>query len=138
MKGFVRLQNGELAIARNTVYGPGYTLRIDDYPNVGPVQDGWQVVNNLDDYITVAPPTVGAPRSVSPLQARLALSQFGMLTAVQAFVAALPEDDPTRLAWEYASDFREDSPMLTEVCTQLGVTDEQKALLFETALGIIV
>lgn len=138
MKGFVRLQNGELAIARNTVYGPGYTLHIDDYPDIGPVQDGWQVVNNLDDYITIAPPAVGAPRSVSPLQARLALAQFGMLTAVQAFVAVLPEDHATRLAWEYASEFREDSQMLTDVCNQLGVTNEQKTLLFETAMGIVV
>jgi hypothetical protein len=141
MKGFVRLQNGELAIARNAVYGPGYVFRIEDYAeHIGPIVDGdgWQVVANLDDYINVVPPTVGAPRQVTPLQARLALSQFGMLGAIQAFVASLPEDNATRLAWEYASDFREDSQMLIDMCTQLGISDEQKALLFDTAMGITV
>ena len=139
MRGFVRTQNGEIAVARSTVYGPGYVLRIEDYQNtLGPIQDGWQVVANLDDYITVIPPAVGAPRQVTPLQARLALAQFGLLDAIESFVAGLPTSDPTRLAWEYASDLREDSPMLTAVCQQLGVTDEQKALLFETALSITV
>ena len=138
MKAFVKLKDGELLIARSTVYGPGYTLHIDDYDLGGLVQDGWQVVSNLDDYISNVPSAIGGPRQVTPLQARLALAQFGMLGQVQSFVAGLPEDDPTRLAWEYASDFREDSQMLTAVCQQLGITDAQKTTLFETALGITV
>lgn len=79
---------------------------------------------------TVTLPPV--PPAVSPLQARRALRQAGLLDAVTALVAA--SDADTRDAWEYAVEFRRDDPLLRALAGQLGLTEADIDNLFRSAI----
>lgn len=86
---------------------------------------------------TIAPyvaPTAPVPASVSPLQARRALRQFGLLATVEAAVVAA--SDEVREAWEYAVEVRRDDPMLATVAAQQGLTDEQLDEMFRLAVTL--
>lgn len=67
------------------------------------------------------PPTV--PRSITPRQCRIILAQQGLLASVEATIAGM--DEPTRITWEYALEFRRDDPLLNALGVQLGLTSEQ-------------
>lgn len=77
--------------------------------------------------------TARAARSVSPLQARKALKATGMLTTVQAMVAAAPEDDDVRLAWDWALTWERDSQFIDSLGAALGLTSQQIDDLFALA-----
>lgn len=70
---------------------------------------------------------------VTALQARIAMKQAGVLGAVLAHMAALPEDDTVRIYWEYATQFHRSNPVLTGVASALGLTDQQVDDLFAAA-----
>lgn len=63
------------------------------------------------------------PKSITPRQCRLILSQQGMLATVEAIIAGM--DEATRITWEYALEFRRDDPLLKQLAGNLGLTDEQ-------------
>lgn len=75
---------------------------------------------------------------VSMRQARLALLQQGLLSQVEAAIAAM--DEPARSAvqieWEYAHVVDRASPWIGEMSLALGLTDEQMDGLFELAAGL--
>jgi hypothetical protein len=84
-----------------------------------------------------APPAVPEiPSSVSPAQARLALHGAGLLTRVEAIVAAA--DVPTQIAWNNASIIERTSPTVAALAGALGLTDAQLDDLFTAAAGIFV
>lgn len=70
----------------------------------------------------VAPPPV-VPQSVTPRQVRLVLLAQGLLTSVEAMIAQ--QDEATRIAWQYASEFRRDDPLLLSLATSLNLTEQQ-------------
>lgn len=70
----------------------------------------------------VAPPPV-VPQSVTPRQVRLVLLAQGLLASVEAMIAQ--QDEATRIAWQYASEFRRDDPLLLSLATTLGLTNQQ-------------
>ena len=76
---------------------------------------------------------VGVPpfAPVTPLQARKALRQMGMIDTVNATVAAASAD--VKDAWEFASEVRRDDPMLQALQAQLGLTQAQVDALFVLA-----
>lgn len=61
--------------------------------------------------------------SLTPAQLDLALLQFGLLDAVEAFVAAA--DRPTQIAYKRVQTFERSNPLLNTAAGQLGMTDEQ-------------
>ena len=63
------------------------------------------------------------PASVTPRQVRLLLLSQNLLSQVEAIVAA--SDEATKIAWEYASEFRRDDPLLLALATQLQLTSQQ-------------
>ena len=69
--------------------------------------------------------------TVTPRQARLALQQAGLITAVTAWIAAA--DEATRIEWEFALEVRRDWPPITACAAALGLTDEQLDELFTLA-----
>lgn len=71
--------------------------------------------------------------AVSPLQARKALKAAGLLTRVQAMVAASPEDDDIRLAWDWAPSWERNSPFVESLGAALGLTALQIDDLFALA-----
>jgi hypothetical protein len=76
-------------------------------------------------------PVSTVPQSVSPLQARKALRQHGLLATVQGAVAAADAD--TQDAWEYATSFDRTSPFVLGMAHALGWTDAQLNDLFVLA-----
>ncbi len=83
-----------------------------------------------------APPFT-QPLVVSRFQARAALHLAGLLSAVEALMAAPETDMLARLAWADAIEFRRDSPTLVAMAAALSLTDEQLDQLFITAAGLV-
>ena len=72
-----------------------------------------------------------AALSCTPRQARLALSQQGLLAAVEAFVAA--GSDALRIEWQYATEIRRTWPPVAEFAVANDLSDEALDALFELA-----
>jgi hypothetical protein len=89
--------------------------------------------NTPDAYV---PPVPQVPASVTPKQARLALSAAGLLTQVNAMVRAAPE--ATQIAWDYGLSVDRNDPMLLALISQLypPMTDAQVDQLFISAAAI--
>lgn len=115
-------------IAAGNPKAAAYTL-IPDPPAPGARYDGeqWQVYE----------PTIEQKRAAlvcSPRQARLALQQAGMLSAVTAWIAQA--DEATQIEWEYATEIRRNHAAITGAATALGLSDAQIDTLFETAMQL--
>jgi len=76
-----------------------------------------------------APPV---PESVTPLQMRKALRSVGLKPAVDAFVAALGDEEAAE-EWEYALAIERGNPMLNNAAAQLGMNAHQVDDLFRLA-----
>ena len=75
------------------------------------------------------------PQSVTMRQARLALLGAGVLSAVDAAIAAL--DEPARtaaqIAWEYSTEVQRSFGLVSQLAAALGLTDAQIDALFVAA-----
>lgn len=82
-----------------------------------------------------AQPTNGAPAAVDMAQARLALLQAGLLSNVNAAVAAMTgtAGDAARIEWEFRATVRRDSPLVAGLSSALGLTSTQLDDLFTLA-----
>jgi hypothetical protein len=78
------------------------------------------------------PPSLLIP-AVTPWQIRKALNALGLRAAVEAAVKA--SDQNTQDAWQYATEFRRDNPLVTNIGLALGKTSEEVDALFELALN---
>lgn len=75
------------------------------------------------------PPPV--PVSVSPLQCRLALNDFGIRAQVEAAVAA--GSQVIKDKWEFATEIRRDDPDLNALASAIGLSSAQIDSLFQLA-----
>lgn len=82
------------------------------------------------------PPEPTIPQEVTAFQARAALAGAGLLSVVTAHMAALPADDVSRIAWEYAGGFKRTSPTIAALAPVLGLSDAQIDALFVAAAQI--
>lgn len=74
------------------------------------------------------------PTSVSRYQARAALLEADLLTAVEAYFAELPDSSLEKLAWKEAPNVNRDSSALTSAADALGLTGDQVDALFRRAI----
>lgn len=75
------------------------------------------------------------PDVISPFQARAALLAAGMLDDVElAIEGSGPE---VRIAWEYATEWRRDSPTIAALADALGLSAEDVDNLFIAASEIV-
>ena len=79
--------------------------------------------------------TPGVPSSVTMRQARLALAGAGLIPAVEAALAALPEPQKTAAAieWNYSNEVWRDKPFVQTFGALLGLTSAQLDDLFRAA-----
>lgn len=70
------------------------------------------------------------PQVITIRQARLQLLKIGLLDDVDALVAL---DRKSQIEWEYANDIERNSPLVSTLCEQLGLTKEQLDNLFVEA-----
>lgn len=75
------------------------------------------------------------PPSITMRQARLALLQSGLLTTVNAAVAAMPgvEGDAARIEWEFSGSVERNRPLVQSLAVALGLTKAQLDELFTLA-----
>lgn len=59
---------------------------------------------------------------VTPLQARRALLEAGLLDAVEALVATSPD---ASLAWQYATEVNRNDPLIATLAYELGMDADQ-------------
>ena len=71
------------------------------------------------DIISVETPIL----SCTPWQIRKKLNKEGMREAVEAYVASEQATQDEKDAWEFATEFREDNPLLVNAASMLGITD---------------
>ena len=76
-------------------------------------------------------PFLPAVVSVSPRQARLALSAAGLLAQVNAIVRTA--DEQTQITWDYALSINRTDPMIEQIATALGLSETQVDDLFAAA-----
>jgi hypothetical protein len=73
--------------------------------------------------------------SVTPLQMRRALNASNLRDAVEAAVAAAPQD--VRDAWEFATEIRRNDALLISLATALGKSDADLDILFQLAASFV-
>lgn len=83
-----------------------------------------------------APETKPVPPAISRFQARAALLQVGLLSAVEQ---AVSQADPlVRLAWAEAIEWRRDSAALNSIAAAIGLTEAEMDDLFRAAAAIAI
>lgn len=118
-----------------------YVATINGLPyHVTPETPYWDIAQSIGSDAPLEPPFVpepaipSAPQSISRFQARAALLAAGLLSDVEAAVAAA--DPFAQLAWAEAQEWRRDSPTLLALAHGIGLTDAEIDDLFIQAAGI--
>jgi hypothetical protein len=122
--------------------GPQPTLTADQYAVYdGVIQDSngnWMTSYVAVDYtaeeIAAKVEQWRQSASCTPFQGRVALSDAGLLANVETAIAAA--DEKTKVAWEYALEWKRLSPMIVTLATSLNLTDEQVDTLFKEAASV--
>lgn len=81
-------------------------------------------------------PVVVVPQSVGPYQARAALLAADLLDDVEALIADPETDRAIKIAWEYASEFKRESPFIEQMAAALSLTEKQVDELFIAAAQV--
>lgn len=107
---------------------------VDGLPRMRPA-DAVIDFDQLQADYAVALAKAQVPPAVTARQARLALLSAGLLSQVTTILAAMtgPEGEAARIEWEYALGIERNSPLVTALSSQLGLTDEQVDNLFIAA-----
>lgn len=94
-----------------------------------------QVVEKPSSFIEISGNVVdNSWKTVTPVQARLALIQAGLLSQVDALIANSPPEIKTW--YEYASSWERDHQYVKAFATQLKLSDIQVDDLFKVAKGM--
>jgi hypothetical protein len=88
----------------------------------------------VDGQVVLPPPP--PVTTVTMRKARLALLNAGLLDDVEAAIAAIPDETQRRAAqieWEYASVVERDNPIIQQLVSALGMTEQQVDEFFAAA-----
>ena len=80
------------------------------------------------------PPPPAVPPMVTARQARLALLGAGLLSAVEAWIAA--QGQAVQITWEYSMFYERNSPLIDAAASGLGLTSQQIDSLFIAAAAL--
>ena len=128
---FYKKEDDQL-LSGNSVYGPGFTLLEQEHEAHTYPVDGWYWFANLDAAMLGM---AGSGNTVcGPLQLRKALRQLNMIDAVKTVVASASEE--IQEAWEYASEFKRNDPMIEAIRVSLGKTEKEIDDLFTLAITL--
>ena len=72
----------------------------------------------------------------SNYQARVVLYQVGMIDTIEQIMNSSGVDPLAKYAWEYATEFKRDSPFVLSIGSGIGLTDNQLDQLFEQARSV--
>ena len=120
----------EQDIASAQAAGAGEIIQRPIPAALGELADGYHEIADAD--------ADDVPTSVTTAQARTALHRAGLLTAVEALMAAPQTDTEIKIFWEYQTSYSRTSPALGLMAGALGLTSGQVDELFRTAAQIAV
>ena len=83
----------------------------------------WLAEGNLPAPADIIPAVEIPVLSCTPWQIRKKLNKEGLREAVEAYVASEQATQDEKDAWEFATEFREDNPLLVNAASMLGITD---------------
>ena len=130
---FYKRDGEELLVAPNFVRAPTFDLFAEDKDTYTYPVEGWTWYDTLDQAMAGMQ---SVAVTITPLQAKIALHRAGLLTTVEAMIAAA--DIETQLAWTAATGFERSSTLLNGMATALGLSTQQLDDLFASASQITV
>ena len=89
----------------------------------GDVAEYEELIALVESNIKPATPEPLPILSCSPWQIRKKLNKEGLREAVESYVASEQATQDEKDAWEFATEFREDNPLLVNTASMLGITD---------------
>ena len=98
-------------------------FRDDVFEFGGDVAEYEELIALVESNIKPATPEPLPILSCSPWQIRKKLNKEGMREAVEAYVASEQATQDEKDAWEFATEFREDNPLLVNAASMLGIPD---------------
>ena len=98
-------------------------FRDDVFEFGGDVAEYEELIALVESNIKPATPEPLPILSCSPWQIRKKLNKEGMRDAVETYVASEQASQDEKDAWEFATEFREDNPLLVNAASMLGITD---------------
>ena len=98
-------------------------FRDDVFEFGGDVAEYEELIALVESNIKPATPEPLPILSCSPWQIRKKLNKEGMRDAVESYVASEQATQDEKDAWEFATEFREDNPLLMNAAAMLGITD---------------
>lgn len=136
--------SGGVSLLQETLDGEVLRYCDEHGATVEPPTGGARVVREVVPDFTIPPqpekpkPFVEVPKTITRLQAMIALSQSGLLEKIQGMMTELPASNIQRLAWENALQFERDSAMVNGMAAAIGITQYQLDDLFIAAAAIEV
>ena len=96
----------------------------DDVAMMGGDSNAFEMlIAKVESNIKPATPELLPIFSCTPWQIRKKLNKEGLREAVEAYVASEQATQDEKDAWEFATEFREDNPLLVNAALLLGITD---------------
>ena len=89
----------------------------------GDIAEYEELIALVESNIKPATPEPLPILSCSPWQIRKKLNKEGLREAVETYVASEQATQDEKDAWEFATEFREDNPLLVNAASMLGITD---------------
>ena len=98
-------------------------FRDDVFEFGGDVAEYEELIALVESNIKPATPEPLPILSCSPWQIRKKLNKEGLREAVESYVASEVSTQDEKDAWEFATEFREDNPLLVNAASMLGIPD---------------
>ena len=98
-------------------------FRDDVFEFGGDVAEYEELIALVESNIKPATPEPLPILSCSPWQIRKKLNKEGLRDAVESYVKSEQATQDEKDAWEFATEFREDNPLLMNAAAMLGITD---------------
>ena len=98
-------------------------FRDDVFEFGGDVAEYEELIALVESNIKPATPEPLPILSCSPWQIRKKLNKEGMREAVESYVTSEVATQDEKDAWEFATEFREDNPLLVNAASMLGIPD---------------
>ncbi len=89
----------------------------------GDITEYEELIALVESNIKPATPEPLPILSCTPWQIRKKLNKEGMRDAVEVYVASEQATQDEKDAWEFATEFREDNPLLVNAASMLGIPD---------------
>lgn len=127
--GFYKKIDDDVLKGENFVFSPVVTLKAEDKDSYVYPQDGWYWFDTFDEALAFFA-GLRIDTVITMRQARLYLLGAGLLSQVDAILA---QNEAWKIEWEYSTEVVKDSPLVIELISQLGLSNDAVEVMFNEA-----